>query len=686
MKYKFSVIFLLALNVCKAQTDDIKEPDFLTPFVFFNSELTTREIVQKKLEANSTMVLEGVDAAIIQKEIQKFNAFAKDLNTKREALSSRVRLVNNYYSILTQSKDILSVRQQIDDKVKAKTEFEKKFLDDLKKQTNTEGLYIVVLGSDANSLNLSSGQYKEIAQQFLVTRAVKELDGAFITSFTSIIDRKDVQTKVTSKVKGKMSLKDTPFEKRRLLAKDYIMLLDVNVQPLSDTIIGESTNAIITAKSIVNCKNRDDVTALFTELNINETDRQTINSKIEEVLPLIESVNDANTKTVQELWDNLNKSLIDIQKQIDDLKAFEKEKSKRIKELCKSLFTAPLVSKNIVDSISLIDDKLKDMSLKIEQRMELIESKNLFKLENREIKLNSNLSPIEALAEAIERLSKEMESAYAGQFAFSEELVMQNKMVQDIRLNKAYKRRKNINKVWVYLTPTNDESYKLSLISKFDIIKTDKQPVSEIKPVTVKQPEIPKPVKKTYGFDLAIQPDLTGVRDEDGYIYNYFGEVKNGLPNGKGKQQFDNGNEYEGLFENGKRNGQGIFKWKNGDTYQGSFLNDKCHGVGSLIYANGDVYDGAFNNDLMQGKGIFKWIIGQVYDGNWFENKMEGEGIFNAPNGLEIINCAGAVRYVGKFKNNMKNGMGKCFDGLGRLIYEGNFVLDYPTDIYPNRK
>ena len=36
--------------------------------------------------------------------------------------------------------------------------------------------------------------------------------------------------------------------------------------------------------------------------------------------------------------------------------------------------------------------------------------------------------------------------------------------------------------------------------------------------------------------------------------------------------------------------------------------------------------------------------------------------------------------------NGSKNGLGKCYNSKGKLIYEGNFENDKPTQKYPNRK
>jgi antitoxin component YwqK of YwqJK toxin-antitoxin module len=50
-----------------------------------------------------------------------------------------------------------------------------------------------------------------------------------------------------------------------------------------------------------------------------------------------------------------------------------------------------------------------------------------------------------------------------------------------------------------------------------------------------------------------------------------------------------------------------------------------------------------------------------------------------------LKNCPGAVTFKGEWQYGEKHGLGKCFDGAGKLIYEGLFVNDKPAGNYPYR-
>lgn len=91
----------------------------------------------------------------------------------------------------------------------------------------------------------------------------------------------------------------------------------------------------------------------------------------------------------------------------------------------------------------------------------------------------------------------------------------------------------------------------------------------------------------------------------------YFGEVKNGTPNGQGLMKWSNNNWYDGSWKNGKRSGYGLFvsvKENNEEIYQGNWSNDQYNGTGSLVQRYKDsnytytlmplnVYKGTFKNN-----------------------------------------------------------------------------------------
>ena len=125
---------------------------------------------------------------------------------------------------------------------------------------------------------------------------------------------------------------------------------------------------------------------------------------------------------------------------------------------------------------------------------------------------------------------------------------------------------------------------------------------------------------------------------EDG---KYIGQVKNGLPEGKGIFYYKNGSRYEGEYKKGKKDGNGIYYYEHepfkGNIYDGGWKNDKQDGKG-IFYFNdgefkGDRFEGGFKNDRMEGKGIYYFNDGRKYDGEWKNGVKEGNGIFYWKNG-----------------------------------------------------
>ena len=74
----------------------------------------------------------------------------------------------------------------------------------------------------------------------------------------------------------------------------------------------------------------------------------------------------------------------------------------------------------------------------------------------------------------------------------------------------------------------------------------------------------------------------------------YAGDFINGIPNGNGRLELNEGNIYVGAFKKGTANGIGILYYSNGDKYEGQFKNGKEDGIGTLTYVRGKVYEGYF--------------------------------------------------------------------------------------------
>ena len=76
----------------------------------------------------------------------------------------------------------------------------------------------------------------------------------------------------------------------------------------------------------------------------------------------------------------------------------------------------------------------------------------------------------------------------------------------------------------------------------------------------------------------------------------YFGEIKNGKPNGRGTLSYPNGYKYEGEWKDGEYNGQGTLTWSDGENYVGEFKYGEEHGQGTYTSTDGFKYVGVWKN------------------------------------------------------------------------------------------
>lgn len=134
----------------------------------------------------------------------------------------------------------------------------------------------------------------------------------------------------------------------------------------------------------------------------------------------------------------------------------------------------------------------------------------------------------------------------------------------------------------------------------------------------------------------------------------YKGETNaDGIPHGKGKMIYNNGNILEGTFVNGVGEGDNknsTFTYANGDLYFGPIRNDLPNGHGKIRYnlKNIDVNKSAFHSNY----GISLINKNVSYTGDVVDGKPEGFGT------LYYSNYA---LYKGPFKDGRANGVGSYY-------------------------
>jgi hypothetical protein len=173
----------------------------------------------------------------------------------------------------------------------------------------------------------------------------------------------------------------------------------------------------------------------------------------------------------------------------------------------------------------------------------------------------------------------------------------------------------------------------------------------------------------------------------------YKGQLLGGLPHGKGRMKWTNGEAYFGEWKRGKRHGHGkmqyedpglifIGRWINDDmhegtmkfpegiTYTGFFKDGSMYGLGTMIWPNGNTHTGEFRNDERNGEGTYRVfenkLLVKEYIGNWENDKKSGQGIMNWPQDGD--------NYTGEWNDNNRHGHGIMKENV--TIYEGNWEND----------
>ncbi|HET7671610.1 MAG TPA: C13 family peptidase [Burkholderiales bacterium] len=100
------------------------------------------------------------------------------------------------------------------------------------------------------------------------------------------------------------------------------------------------------------------------------------------------------------------------------------------------------------------------------------------------------------------------------------------------------------------------------------------------------------------------------------------------------------GGRYYGALREGKFNGRGRLEWDNGARYEGGFENGLYHGRGRLTTADGRAYSGEFEKGQFHGRGRYEAPSGEVWEGDFEKGELTGHGTYSRPDGM---------RYRGEF-------------------------------------
>jgi len=170
--------------------------------------------------------------------------------------------------------------------------------------------------------------------------------------------------------------------------------------------------------------------------------------------------------------------------------------------------------------------------------------------------------------------------------------------------------------------------------------------------------------------------DIVKLELADGSSYE--GQVKDGMPHGKGIQVYSNDvnpkffKRYEGEWKDGNPDGEGLGHHPNGSYFRGMWKNGDLHGFGTMSYHDGTSLEGVFENgDAV--KGIRRYDNGGYYVGEFKNGNHHGKGVYISKNknryegvwidggrdeGFWIIALNNGDRYEGYLKDGKASGRG----------------------------
>ncbi|WP_244571134.1 MORN repeat-containing protein [Mesorhizobium carmichaelinearum] len=102
---------------------------------------------------------------------------------------------------------------------------------------------------------------------------------------------------------------------------------------------------------------------------------------------------------------------------------------------------------------------------------------------------------------------------------------------------------------------------------------------------------------------------------------SYFGDVRNGRPDGQGRLELRSGEVFDGHWLSGELDGKGIHIDADGNRYEGQFVDGIPNGEGRLLSKTGEIFAGSFVGGLKNGKGQTRLAGGTVYESQWAMGK-----------------------------------------------------------------
>ena len=148
----------------------------------------------------------------------------------------------------------------------------------------------------------------------------------------------------------------------------------------------------------------------------------------------------------------------------------------------------------------------------------------------------------------------------------------------------------------------------------------------------------------------------------DGRVY--YGDVKDGMPNGRGRMYIESRDTYDGEFKDGAFHGKGKYYLAGRLSYHGEWRCGVKHGKGDEWFEDGGKYIGTYKDGIPHGNGIFVF----PYDRKDGAKSYEGGVKNGAPSGKGSLRFDEDFTLRAKFKDGIPYGRYEVAAGVGAIF------------------
>ena len=451
-----------------------------TNFDYSKSCTLPQTIIIEKTNISETYIKQQIptlrtvfDNAVIKAIEKQVN----ECNNETDNQIARLKAQATTYSLekqeLLKLKDIKKIQEQITEKEKSKGNIIEQIKSDLA-SVSLKGLYICVF-KDLNPYGgPSQSEIQDLSKSAIVPEAIQFLNGVFISSCTDLY--KDGKTEIFNNhiktiISGEMGVEKVLFTKRTKGQTQFIYIAKVNVTPLkkavkpNNMVYGENTNKPLVLDPVNNAEYK----VKLQEFGVSEND---INEMLSQINSLQETINSENIlarKQQQNIISSGNANIDKIDKDISDLKAQLKNSSSLVKKLIEEKTNVKYKENNTEESIT---EALVYFDNKIQTTYsDMISIKEQEMLGKYNTNVSSEGNPAEDIAKAAMLLVDQIKKNYTKVEHFFKVQELQNNEFIKNQIAQEKELYREIDKIWIYPVPGDNNNYTLTLIAKFKVKK-----------------------------------------------------------------------------------------------------------------------------------------------------------------------------------------------------------------------